>query len=164
MSKQSPSRAPARLIKARPKAVPTLRRRTTLSAGSTHFEAHFKGPLPPPNILSQYDRVLPGLGNRIVAMTEREQEARIRSTEASDARKNALTDQACKDAAENSKMTRRGQTCGLLITAACIACAFICAIMGMSGLIVCAFIAVPTASFISSFMPSWHQRDEKDKP
>lgn len=95
-------------------------------------------------------------------MAEREQQARLQAIKENDARKNALTDQACKDSTENSEMTRRGQTCGLLITVACIACAFYCATEGMSSSIVWAFVLIPTASFIGSFMPKTRQRNEKD--
>lgn len=162
VSKRNLTRAPVRPIKARAEAVPTLKRRTVLSARRTRVEAHFKGPLPPPNILSQYDRVFPGLGDRIVTMAEREQQARIRSAEESDARKKALTEQACKESSDNSKMTRRGQTCGLIITGTCILCALYCVVTGKSDSSVWAFIAIPTASFIGSFMPRPRQRNEKD--
>jgi uncharacterized membrane protein len=33
----------------------------------------FQGPLPPPEILKQYDMIIPGLAERIVSMAEREQ-------------------------------------------------------------------------------------------
>lgn len=36
----------------------------------------FSGPLPPPDLLAEYERVLPGLANRIVRMAETEGESR----------------------------------------------------------------------------------------
>jgi len=38
--------------------------------------AHFEGPLPPANELKRYDEVVPGLGERIVVMAEKEQDHR----------------------------------------------------------------------------------------
>lgn len=38
--------------------------------------ASFSGPLPPPALYEQYEEVLPGSAERIMAMTEREQEQR----------------------------------------------------------------------------------------
>lgn len=37
-------------------------------------QEHFSGPLPPPSILRQYDEVLPGAAERLIAMAEREQQ------------------------------------------------------------------------------------------
>ena len=36
----------------------------------THLEAHFSGPIPPPNTLEKYEEVLPGSANRILKMAE----------------------------------------------------------------------------------------------
>lgn len=36
----------------------------------------FQGPIPPPTLLEQYDRIHPGLANRIVVMAERQSEHR----------------------------------------------------------------------------------------
>lgn len=38
-----------------------------------HIEQRFSGPLPPPKILEQYERVLPGSAERILKMAEKEQ-------------------------------------------------------------------------------------------
>lgn len=34
------------------------------------FSTHFEGPIPPPEILHQYDQVLPGAAERIISMAE----------------------------------------------------------------------------------------------
>ena len=39
-------------------------------------ESSFSGPLPPPELFDQYDKVLPGAAERILKMTESEQEHR----------------------------------------------------------------------------------------
>lgn len=46
------------------------RARPTTTAKITEFRAEFLGPLPPPQLLEHYERVLPGLADRIVAMAE----------------------------------------------------------------------------------------------
>ena len=38
--------------------------------------ASYSGPLPPPVVLQQYEEVLPGMADRILAMAEKEQDAR----------------------------------------------------------------------------------------
>ncbi len=38
---------------------------------------HFVGPLPPPEVLAEYERVVPGLAERIVALAEKEQHERF---------------------------------------------------------------------------------------
>lgn len=40
------------------------------------LQASFSGPLPPPALFARYDEVLPGSAERILAMTEREQQHR----------------------------------------------------------------------------------------
>lgn len=80
-----------------------------------------------------------------------------------DARKKEITGRACKDSEENIRATKRGQICGLIITAACVACAFYCALTDKPVAEVIAFLAIPTASFIGSFMPKWwSHKNEKD--
>jgi uncharacterized membrane protein len=40
------------------------------------FAQHFRGPLPPPELLEHYEKVLPGGAERIFRMAENEQEHR----------------------------------------------------------------------------------------
>lgn len=56
----------------------TSRHSAELIAQQTTIEAH-QGPLPTPDDLAQYDKVLPGLADRIVVMAEKEQAHRIDS-------------------------------------------------------------------------------------
>lgn len=37
---------------------------------------HFQGPVPPPVMLKEYDNIIPGLANRLVELTEKEQSHR----------------------------------------------------------------------------------------
>lgn len=57
-----------------------------------------------------------------------------------------------------TQATAKGQNIGLLVTVACIACAMVCAVMGMSRWIVLGFLAVPTASYIASYIPTKTKR------
>ena len=41
-----------------------------------HEVAEFSGPLPPPSYLREYEAITPGAGDRIISMTEREQQHR----------------------------------------------------------------------------------------
>ena len=42
-----------------------------------HIEQHFQGPIPPPNIMEAYDRILPGSADRILKLTEQQFEHRV---------------------------------------------------------------------------------------
>lgn len=57
--------------------------------------SEYSGPIPPPNMLAQFDEIEPGLANRIVLMTE-ENLAHIRELENFDLR-------------ESHKLNKRGQ-------------------------------------------------------
>lgn len=63
--------------------------------------ARFSGPLPPPQILADYNRIVPGSGNRIIAMAEKQAEHRRR-----------LETQVISSDITNSRV---GLVCGLLI-------------------------------------------------
>lgn len=45
-------------------------------ASLIHAQMEFSGPLPPPQILGQYDEVLPGAAERILRMAEKQQDHR----------------------------------------------------------------------------------------
>jgi uncharacterized membrane protein len=47
---------------------------------SVEVRESFRGPLPPPKVLAEYDRVLPGLAERIVVRAEKEQKFRHDAT------------------------------------------------------------------------------------
>lgn len=53
-----------------------LQPREVINAIRSEFRSEFRGPLPPPTILKQYDEIETGLANRIVCMAEKEQEHR----------------------------------------------------------------------------------------
>src|SRR5436190_2248110 len=81
-----------------------------------HVIAAFSGPLPPPSVLEEYNRIVPGAANRLLALTEkqaghRRQIAMMRET--SDVR--------------NSRL---GILCGLLVGLTGIVAAAVIAIFG----------------------------------
>ena len=107
----------------------------------------FEGPLPHPEILKQYDIAVPGLAER-VAREEAKQKTRLIE----------IAEEARKD---NSKAMTRGQVIGLAISAACVVCAAVFAEVTKDWPIPAVFLAVPTGSFIASFMPRF--KDSKNK-
>lgn len=52
--------------------------RAALIAEMRKTEIEFSGPLPPPEILSRYDQIVPGAAERIIAMAEKQAEHRQR--------------------------------------------------------------------------------------
>ncbi|MGD0655383.1 MAG: DUF2335 domain-containing protein [Thermoguttaceae bacterium] len=48
-----------------------------ISSQATNISSSFSGPLPPPNILEQYNKIVPGAAERIIAQAERQTEHRI---------------------------------------------------------------------------------------
>ena len=105
----------------------------------------FEGPLPHPDILARYENILPGIADRIVRMAEAEQNARHSAIDQDAKNKSTLVDIAAKESA------------GAL-------CAIVCALMDKPTIVTCAFLAVPTASLIGSFMPKlWNNDVKEDK-
>lgn len=121
----------------------------------------FEGPLPHPEILKQYDIAVPGLAERVVAMAEKEQEARLDIAREEVKQKTRLIEIAEEARKDNSKAMTRGQVIGLAISAACVVCAAVFAAVTKDWPIPAVFLAVPTGSFIASFMPRF--KDSKNK-
>ncbi|MBC7818737.1 MAG: DUF2335 domain-containing protein [Planctomycetaceae bacterium] len=76
----------------------------------------FSGPLPPPQILQEYNRIVPGSANRIIAMAEKQADHRRR-----------LETQVISSDVTNSRV---GLICGLLIGLGGLVAATIIAIYG----------------------------------
>ncbi|KMO33731.1 hypothetical protein VQ02_20205 [Methylobacterium variabile] len=58
-----------------------LQAATTVMVKQTAVEAQFSGYLPPPSMIAQYDRIHPGLADRIMAMAENDQRSQIAMVE-----------------------------------------------------------------------------------
>lgn len=124
----------------------------------------FEGPLPHPDILARYENILPGIADRIVRMAEAEQNARHSAIDQDAKNKSTLVDIAAKESAGALEAQKKGQNIGLAISLACVLCAIVCALMDKPTIVTCAFLAVPTASLIGSFMPKlWNNDVKEDK-
>jgi uncharacterized membrane protein len=130
---------------------------------ATRKQEIFRGPLPSPDILEKYEKILPGISERIVAMAEKEQAMRETDITATQKQKAALLEIAKKESEGALKAQNKGQNIGLIIAGACILCALICALKGMNYLIVLGFLAVPTASFITAFFPRTKDTQKQSK-
>lgn len=75
---------------------------------------HFNGPIPPPHLLQEYERILPGAAERIFKMAEQEQQHRHAIIS-----KHMHT--ASKQEANNAKLAFTGQGCAITIALAGIA-------------------------------------------
>jgi uncharacterized membrane protein len=96
-----------------------LASRTPLVATQTTFI----GPLPSPEHLAGYDKIQPGLVERIVSMAEREQQHRHQCEQA------ALTQDIANHASEN-RGKARGQHYGLIIGIVAIVTGGVTAVLG----------------------------------
>lgn len=78
--------------------------------------------------------------------------------------KSALVDIAAQESAGALEAQKKGQNIGLAISPVCVLCAIVCALMDKPAIVTCAFLAVPTASLIGSFMPKlWNNDAKEDK-
>jgi uncharacterized membrane protein len=88
--------------KINPKNPATTPPKNHIATRVTHQQ--FSGPVPPPVILEDYDRIIPGAANRILEMAEKEAEHQRKMEET------ALS--------EAIKESKRGQNYGLVVTLA----------------------------------------------
>lgn len=130
---------------------------------TTRKSESFVGPLPHPSTLQQYEKILPGLAERIVSMAESEQRARLDSVKKDAEAKARLLEIADSESTSNRKMTTRGQWIGAAVTFLCIIAAAFFAWSGKSDMVVMCFLAVPTASLIAAFVPGIKKRDKSSK-
>jgi uncharacterized membrane protein len=88
---EKPSREIETILKeADPKTFESLdpkERQKVAQLVSVVFQRHFSGPLPPPEILAQYNEIVPGAAERILKMAE-EQSAHRRGLEDKTIRRN----------------------------------------------------------------------------
>ena len=117
------------------------------NAGGVRFSS-FQGPLPPPDILRQYNDVIPDLAERIVRMTEMEQIHRHECDNRDLSVKERLAEQAIKESQSEIWITRIGQAVGCLLSIGSLAFAVHLALHGQPWQIVTTFAAVPSAALI----------------
>ncbi len=95
-------------------AVPKDKKKVVEAALTVMRSEIYSGPIPPPEAFEKYEKVLPGAADRIMKMTERQQEHRM-SLE-----KEAVGSQV--------KQSKRGQIFGFIIFFVCIAVAIFFAV------------------------------------
>jgi uncharacterized membrane protein len=86
------------------------------SAPIVQVASSFSGPIPPPNVLKQYDEVVPGAADRILRMAEQQSAHRQR-----------LEEQAIANMDRNA---RWGMAFGFIVILSCIAVAAYCIYKG----------------------------------
>ncbi len=110
-----------------------------------HYEsAFFSGPLPPPEVIQEYENVLPGMADRIIGMVERKQEQEGR-------RQNQSHTEIMTVMHFQAHAEKRGQVFGLILGLVALgACVFLIAsgapVWGTAALI--AEIAVLAGAFV----------------
>jgi uncharacterized membrane protein len=72
------------------------------------YTGQFAGPIPPPQMLADYERILPGAAERLLQMAEREQKHRHDST-------SAALERECAQDRRVAFLYGSGQLCGFLI-------------------------------------------------
>lgn len=95
---------------------PTQKHTTNVSMVSQEFS----GPLPPPAVLDDYNRVVPSAAEKIIAMAEKEQEHRIKAEQ-------MMIEGEIKQA-------KRGQIMGFIIALLLTATAIYLAVIGLTSL------------------------------
>lgn len=119
----------------------------------TRMVAH-SGPLPAPEVLAGYDRILPGAAERILQMAEKEQNARI-------ALDQAQLEADVEHRAEMARMQKRvhtgsfisdylGQFFGFVIALCCLVGAGYAGIMQGNWLVAAVFLSLPVAGIIQA--------------
>lgn len=98
----------------------------------------WQGPLPPPAALEHFNQVIPNGADRIVAMVEREQAARI--TNDSKALAGAIWD------------NRLGKVFGFLLSIASVGGAVYVAAIGGSAFVSIALVSLPVMAAVRAFM------------
>jgi len=92
-----------------------------------HVTAEFSGPLPPPEILRQYEEVSEGLSERLISLVEKEADFRRKMEERF---LEAQIDFKSRSLEISSQEVRRGQVFGLSIGCVALVCGLITAWIG----------------------------------
>ena len=94
-------------------------------AGHVVERSQWSGPVPPPESLAAYEKVVSGAAERILALAEREAAARIEQTKADHEADCAAR---MKDLADYHARTTRGQFIGALVALSFMVGAVVCAL------------------------------------
>ena len=132
------------------KPVQTAQQVQTIQATQTTFT----GPMPPPELLRQYDTVVLGAAERILVMAEKEaQHRQTQESQALNANVQAQKQQLYI-AEQQTKATFRsdaiGQVCGFIVSLICVVGAIYLAMNGQP-IVATALAALPLAAIIRAF-------------
>ena len=121
------------------------------------------GPIPDPATLQQYDILVPGSAQRIIAMAEREQahrHAREAEEQAADIRhRDELTAAQMENAKRVFRSDALGQTFGFIVAAGCVGGAIFNIWTGGHWSVTIAFVSLPVASIIKAIRTFGSQKD-----
>lgn len=112
----------------------------------------FSGPLPPPQVLRQYNEIVPGLAGRIVAQAERQTEHRIQMES--------------KVVQSDISKSWAGLVCGFVLSLCCIVGGIICVLQGhdwAGAAIITTSLAGLAGTFIYGTATRKAERTEKTK-
>lgn len=126
------------------------------------------GPLPAPEDLANYDRLLPGAALKIIAMAEVEQRHRVSMEQAalvSDQRhREQLTAHQRANAAAVFRGDMLGQFLGWLVAAGCVGGAIFTVHAGGAWQVAMAFVSLPVIGIINAVRTSGHSQGTTKKP
>lgn len=157
LTKQPPQTAPSK--RPPPGNHTTLRADSRSVANATQTSiVHREGPIPAPQELFEYDRLVPGAADRIIAMAEREQAHRINMEDLSSRADIRHRDEVVRSQQQVTRSTFMsdlvGQVLGWLVAVACIAGSVYTASIGADWRISVALVTLPLAAIIRAFRSS----------
>lgn len=125
-----------------------------VEAPSSH-SVSFEGPIPPPNLLREYNAIVPGAAERILAMAENEgrhrQSLESKAVEANiDAQKKQLQINELQ-VKSTFRSDTLGQSFGFLISAGCVGGSVFLAVSGHTE-IAAALAIIPSAAIVKAFL------------
>ena len=113
-----------------------------------------QGPIPAPRELFEYNQLVPGAADRIIAMAEREQAARMNLEDMAQRAEIRHRDEVVATQRETARGAFRsdlaGQILGWSLALACIAGAVYTAVIGVSPWVSVALVSLPVASIIKA--------------
>lgn len=126
-----------------------------IEAPAHQISSTFEGPIPPPALLREYNQILPGAAERIIAMAENEGRHRqALENKAVDANIEAQKEQLSINKQQVTSTFRSdtlGQTFGFLISAGCIVGSIVSGLHNLTALSL-ALAAIPSAAIVKAFL------------
>lgn len=113
-----------------------------------------RGPIPAPDILEGYERILPGSAERVIAMAEQQAQHRRdlerRQLEADIAHREHIVNMQRAEHKSIFQNNLIGQICGFMIAAACVAGAIYSALLLQNPILTAIFLGLPVIGMIKA--------------